>query len=82
MEPRGITVTALAKGLGMNRTNMSNVINGHTGISVELALKLSKAFGNTPEFWLNLQRNYDLRLAKQRMKNIQVQDFSKQILVA
>ena len=77
MLPRGISVTALANGLKMNRTNISHIINGHTGISPELAVKLSLAFDNSPEFWLNLQRNYDLRLAREKLKDITVTDFSK-----
>lgn len=66
----------------MNRSNISNVINGHTGINVELSLKLSQAFGISPEFWLNLQRNYDLRIAKMKLKNIKVKDFTNITKVA
>lgn len=82
MQPRGISVTELAKGLAMNRSNISNIINGHNGISAELAIKLSKAFGVSPEFWLNLQRNYDLRLASRKIEEVEIKDFSKMPQVA
>ncbi len=60
----------------MNRTNVSNVVNGHTGISVELAIKLSHAFGVSAEFWLNLQRNYDLRIVSNNLKNIKIKNYT------
>jgi addiction module HigA family antidote len=56
-----ITVTALATHLGMARENLSRILNGRLGISTAVAVKLSEAFPNAnPQFWLNLQNNYDL----------------------
>jgi addiction module HigA family antidote len=56
-----ITVSALAKHLGMARENLSRILNGRLGISAAVAIKLSEAFPNAnPQFWLNLQNNYDL----------------------
>ena len=66
LEPLKLSVTELAEGLRVSRKNLSEIINGHTGISPEMALRLSKAFDTTPELWLNLQRNYDLWHAQQK----------------
>ena len=63
----GKTKTVVAKGLGISRKHLSLILNGHTGISAEMALKLSVAFGTNPEFWINLQRNYDLWQARQKV---------------
>ena len=56
LEPLGLTVTKAAKGLGVTRQALSNVINGRAGVSVDMAIRFSKAFGSTPETWL---RNAD-----------------------
>jgi len=82
IEPKGLTVKDLAAGLQINRTNLSHVVNEHAGISVELAVKLSKAFKNTPQFWINLQSNYDLWHAQQKLKDLEIKDFSKYKIVA
>jgi addiction module HigA family antidote len=58
--PLGLTVTAAAKSLGITRKTLSALLNGHSGISSEMALRLSKVFGRTPEGWLRLQIQYDL----------------------
>jgi len=63
---RGLTITEVAKGLNMARANLSSVINGHLGIKPELAVKLSEAFGNTKQFWVNLQNNYELWHAEKK----------------
>ena len=56
-----LTVSALALHLGMNRVNLSAILNGRLGVSAAVAIRLSEAFPNTePEFWLNLQTQYDL----------------------
>ena len=52
LEPLGLTVTAAAKGLGVTRKALSELLNGHSGVSPEMAIRLSKAFGGTPETWL------------------------------
>ncbi len=61
----GISVTTAAQALGVTRTNLSRILHGHTGISADMALRLSEALGTTPEFWLNLQVQYDLWIASQ-----------------
>ena len=63
----GRTVTAVAKHLGVTRTTLSRVINGKAGISAEMALRLSEAFGLRAEVWLALQWKRDLWVAS-RMK--------------
>jgi len=65
--PIGINNTQLAENIGVTRKTVSQLINGHMGISAEMAIRLSKAFDTTPELWLNLQRNYDLWYASNRI---------------
>jgi antitoxin HigA-1 len=67
-----ITVTALARHMGMPRENLSRILNGRLGISAAIAVKLSEAYPNSkPQFWLNLQNNYDLaHVLKQRRDRI------------
>jgi len=55
-----LSVTALAAHLGTTRVNLSRILHGRAGISAEMALRLSEAFGTSPEFWLNMQTNFDL----------------------
>ncbi|SPL69146.1 HigA family addiction module antitoxin [Acinetobacter stercoris] len=61
-----ISVTDAAKALGVTRANLSRILNGHTGISADMAIRLSFALDTTPEFWLNLQTQYDLWVASQQ----------------
>lgn len=56
----GLSVTDAAKVLGVARPTVSKLVNGRAAVSPEMAIRLSKAFGSTPEFWLRLQLNYDL----------------------
>ncbi len=67
MEPAGLTINAVAERLGVDRKTISRIINGHAGITAEMAILLSKAFNTTPDLWLNMQRNYDLWHAGQRI---------------
>jgi addiction module HigA family antidote len=68
LEPLGLTVTNSAESLGVTRKTLSELINGRSGISTTMALRLSKAFGTTPELWLNMQQNYDLWKARKKTK--------------
>lgn len=52
LEPLGLSVTEAAKGLGVTRQALSDLLNGKAGVSVGMAIRLSKAFGSTPETWL------------------------------
>lgn len=75
INPRGLTIKQLAEGLKMNRTNLSHVVNKHAGISAELAVKLSEAFGNSAQFWINLQKEYDLWQAEQNVDRKRITRF-------
>lgn len=61
----GLTAGKLAKALNVPRTRIERVVAGVRVVSPDTAMRLSKFFGTTPEFWLNLQRGYDLALAAQ-----------------
>ena len=73
--PLNLTVTEVAAGLGVARKNLSAIINGHAGISPEMAIRLSKAFNTTPLLWLNMQKEYDLWNAMKKEKEIVVESF-------
>lgn len=60
VKPLSLTVSATAAALGVSRKTLSKIINEHGAVTADMALRLSKAFGTTPQLWLNLQRNYDL----------------------
>ena len=77
IEPLELTVTQAAAGLGVSRKTLSLLLNGHAGISPEMAVRLSKAFGRTPEGWLQLQMQYDLAQVNQRIDGIQVTRFER-----
>jgi addiction module HigA family antidote len=64
----GISVTDAAKSLGVGRVALSRLLNGTTGISAEMALRLSKALGTTPEFWYTMQTHYDLWQARKKFR--------------
>ncbi|MBI3582315.1 MAG: HigA family addiction module antidote protein [Nitrospinae bacterium] len=72
IKPLGVTVTEAAKALGVSRKALSELLNGHTGISSEMAVRLSIAFDTTPESWLTQQMQYDLWKMKQVRKKIKV----------
>ena len=76
IEPLDLTVTETAEALGVARKTLSTLLNGRAGISPEMALRLSKVFGRTPEGWLRLQLQLDLWKAEQsvdisRLKRIE-----------
>ncbi len=72
LEPLGLTVTEAAKALGVTRQALNNLVNGKSGISPEMAIRLSKAFGSRPEVWLGMQLDYDLAQARLSENKIQV----------
>jgi addiction module HigA family antidote len=63
--PHNLSVRALAESLGVSASTVTRIINGYSGVSPEMALRLSKAIGRSPESWLAMQHNYDLWVAKQ-----------------
>src|SRR5438270_6941043 len=70
--PLGLSVADGAKVLGVTRQTLNNVINGKSGISPQMAIRLSKAFGSTPETWLRMQLAYDLAQARKDESKIKV----------
>jgi addiction module HigA family antidote len=62
MKPLGLTITGLARDLRIPASRVSEIVNGRRALNADAALRLSRYFGNTPEFWINLQAAYDLRL--------------------
>ena len=72
LEPLELSVTDAAEALGVSRKTLSSIINGRAGISPEMAIRLSKAFGTSPESWMNQQAQYDLWQAQQGAASIKV----------
>ena len=68
IEPLGLTVTEAARALGVTRKALSELINCRSGVSVEMALRLAKAFDTSAESWLGMQQQYDLALARRRVR--------------
>jgi addiction module HigA family antidote len=60
----GLTATTLARALGVSSKSVNNLLNQHRGLSLGMALRLARWFGNTPEFWLNAQRAVDVWKAR------------------
>lgn len=72
LEPLELTVTDAAAALGVSRKTLSAILNSRAGISPEMAVRLSMAFGTSAETWLNLQTQYDLWHAEKRRKDLKV----------
>jgi len=73
IQPLGITVTKAARALGVTRQALNNVVNLKSGISPEMAIRLSKAFGSSLEVWLGMQMAYDLAQLEKEAGRIKVQ---------
>lgn len=76
LEPLGLSITRGADVLGVTRLTLSNLVNGKNGISPEMAIRLSKAFGGRPEVWLGMQSDYDLAQAMKKAGRIKVKPVS------
>ncbi len=72
LKPLGLSITKGAEILGVTRLTLSNVVNAKNGISPEMAIRLSKAFGGGPEIWLRMQMSYDLAQARKKEASIKV----------
>jgi addiction module HigA family antidote len=77
LEPLGLSVTEAARVLGVTRQTLNNLVNGKAGVSAEMAVRLSKAFGSEPGFWLRLQVNYDLAEVCRREAKTVVKRFKR-----
>ena len=72
LEPLGLSVTDGAKVLGVTRQALNNLINGKSGVSPEMAIRLEKAFGSSARVWLGVQMDYDLAQAMKNERAIKV----------
>ena len=73
LQPLGLTVTEGARRLGVGRQTLSNLVNERASVSIEMAYRLSKAFGSTPETWLGMQLAFDLAQSRHLEQTIQVE---------
>ncbi len=78
LEPLGLNVTEGAKVLGVTRNTLSRVINGQSGISPDMAIRLEKAGWSNADHWLRLQTAYDLAQARKHQNRIQVDRYEPQ----
>ena len=76
LAPLGLSVTRAAEALGVSRKTLSAILNERAGISPEMAIRLSKAFGTSAESWLNQQSQYDLWVAEKSLGKIKVKRLS------
>ena len=70
MEPLGITAYKLSKEIKVQQTAISQIIKGSRRITVDMALRLSRYFGNSVQFWLNLQNHYDIELEAEKKESL------------
>ncbi|HYA19169.1 MAG TPA: HigA family addiction module antitoxin [Burkholderiales bacterium] len=68
MKPLGVSINALSREIAVPPNRISEIVNGKRAISADTALRLGKYFGVSPEIWMGLQADYDLRLAKRRVR--------------
>lgn len=76
MKPLNLSVTECAKILGVARQTLSNLVNAKASVSVEMAYRLSKAFGSTPRTWLGIQLAFDLARSRELEQKIEVKRIS------
>ena len=76
LEAMEINITEAANKLGVARKTLSQLVNGHMGVSAEMAIRLSKALNTTPQLWMNMQQSYDLWIAEKKSADIHVVPFA------
>ena len=76
LDTLGLSITRAAQGLGITRKALSDMENEKTGVSVEMAFRLSKAFGSSPETWLGMQMAFDVWRLRDRADRISVERFT------
>ena len=79
LEPLGLSVARAAQGLGVSSQALADIVNEKVGTSVEMSVRLSKAFGSTPETWLRTQMAYDLWQIGKREDQIEVESFRRSL---
>lgn len=72
LDELGVSISGAAKGLGITRQQLHNVISGRSGVTAEMAVRLEKALGSTADTWLRMQMNYELAQARERASSIKV----------
>jgi len=82
LDPLGLSVTEAATALGVSRKTLSNILNGRTGISPNMAVRLAIAFDTTAESWLNQQAQYDLWQAEKHRSELKVTRLSADLVEA
>ncbi len=75
LEPNNLTITEGARVLGISRQNLNNIVNEKTALSPEMAIRVAKAFGGTPEAWYRMQSAYDMAQAKKKAGKIKVKTY-------
>lgn len=75
LEPLGLSVTRAAQGLGVSRKALSELLNGRSGISPDMAIRLARAFGGSPHSWLTQQMQFELWHAELRARGLRVERF-------
>jgi addiction module HigA family antidote len=75
----GVSISDAAKGLGITRQQLHNLISGRSGITPEMAVRLEKALGSTADTWLRMQMNYDLTQIRGRSPKIKVKRFAPKV---
>ena len=76
LEPLGLSVTEAAQALGVSRKTLSSLLNGRAGVSPEMAIRLSIAFGTSAESWMNQQAVFDLSQAERHRNKLKVRRLS------
>ena len=77
LEDLELSVVDAAAHLGVTRQTLSRLINGKTGLSLEMAVRVSKALGSTPEHWYRMQMAFDMAAMREQICHIHVQPFSE-----
>ena len=79
LDDLGLSVAEAAKGLGITRQQLHNVIAGRSSVTPEMAIRFEKAFGSTADTWLRMQMNYDLAQTRKRTANITVERLTPKV---
>ena len=75
LDELGVSISAAARGLGVTRQQLHNVISGRSAVSPEMAVRLEQALGSTADAWLRMQMNYDLAAVRGRKAGVKVKRF-------
>jgi len=79
LDDLGLSVAEAAKGLGITRQQLHNIIAGRSGVTPEMAIRFEKALGSTADTWLRMQMNYDLVQMRKRASSIVVERFAPKV---